>query len=282
METAVPFVTFETGTWDDPWVESLKPLTKLLWVYLFTSPEAYEGHGVFEPRYSLWKLRTGLNEDQIRTALNTFTDAGRLQRFGRCYWIVNYLRHRRLKGNNLDGALSDIKAKWHDNPELLACIIHRYGRGSNGVLTGSAIRSDQIRTDQNISEQNKGESQEHIDLALEAASTIQSMAEKYQHPMGAVKFNATKDAKHIRLLVKDGVPLDAIIPALTWAWEEFQPTEFCWCKQLIGIAQWRKKTSGSPQGKFVNMYGQWRNRHKQERKRGGSTPPSTDYKDGMV
>lgn len=289
----MPFVTFSTGTWDDPWVETLEPLNKLLWIYLFTCPEAYEGYGVIEPRYNLWQIRTGLTREQIDEGLKRFIADGKIQEFDGCYWIINYIRHRRLAGPNLAAALKSIKEKWTSQPEVYGIIIQRYGGGIDGVLTGS---SNQIRSEsdqnqkQNISKTSiipppaagavTSESEKYLILADQARDFIQAQAADRGLNIKSVKFDRMKDARIIRLLCEtDGVKLDSILPGLDYAWNGCQ---FDWGRQLIGISHWRSKTKGSPEGKFVNMLNQMNDPGNPQPQRGGSTPPSKIEKDGYV
>ena len=147
----MPFVTFETGAWDDPWVQDLPAEQKLFWVYLCTSPEAFEGYGVIEPRFKLWELRTGLQRGSIEESINMFVAAGKIIRHGDYLWIVKYIHHRRLKGRNLEGAIAAIRIKLDKTPELLEQILDYLERGYNGVITGMLNQNQNQNQNQNRS-----------------------------------------------------------------------------------------------------------------------------------
>ena len=149
------YLTITTALWDDPWVISLTSDERLLWLYLCTSPN--NDNGFIEYAERLWRIRTGLEAEQIGHALSGFERAGKIARDSDMILVVKHLSHRRLRGNNLKGAAHSIIRRYaQKHPALVKLCFTSNGVDieydgvdlqNNGVAISDQIKSDQIKSD---------------------------------------------------------------------------------------------------------------------------------------
>lgn len=128
------FITFSTKFWKDPYVRTLCPTDKLLYAYLFSNSEVEYGFLEYDPE--MWTLWLSMDAHDIELAIRKFINDGKLHREGSTIYVRNALKHLRLSGNNLTGALRKVKANWSDKaPQSVAECLARYG-GSEPGPTG--------------------------------------------------------------------------------------------------------------------------------------------------
>ena len=85
--------TIKMAFWTDPFIESLSPQGKLLYIYLFTSPNT-SNLGVLEVSKKRISYETGLLEDEVEEHLSALESAGKLLRDGEAMWVTNFIRNQ--------------------------------------------------------------------------------------------------------------------------------------------------------------------------------------------
>ena len=106
--------------WSNAWVLSLKMPHRFLWLYLITNND----YGFVEYVPLLWQLQTGIEQDAIEAGLNRIEADGRIAREGNMICVLNALQYRKLRGNNLIGAIADIRERYGKRyPSLVSAIL---------------------------------------------------------------------------------------------------------------------------------------------------------------
>ena len=216
------FVTITTALWDDPWVIDLAPDERLLWLYLCTSPN--NDNGFIEYAERLWRIRTGLEAEQIGHALSKFERAGKIARDGDMILVVKHLSHRRLQGNSRHGAVRRLGKYAEKYPDLVRkCVaandleelyIRLVPTNSANEIANSACSL--IRTDQNRSEQSRTE---HICVANapplifdpEEQSILDAL--KVISERGQGDYDAEATVKYLRTNLGKDYPYSVILQA---------------------------------------------------------------------
>lgn len=66
-----------TKTWADPWVFSLKPEQKLIWLWLITNDHG-NAAGIYQIPTPFIAFETGVPQDEVEAALQAFHEAGKI------------------------------------------------------------------------------------------------------------------------------------------------------------------------------------------------------------
>lgn len=85
--------TIKMAFWTDPFIESLSPQGKLLYIYLFTSPNT-SNLGVLEISKKRISYETGLLEAEVEEHLSALESAGKLLRDGEVMWVTKFIRNQ--------------------------------------------------------------------------------------------------------------------------------------------------------------------------------------------
>jgi hypothetical protein len=91
---------FSTSFWDDEWICSLKPLEKLLYVYLLTNSLANIA-GVYKITDRRICFDTGLTPKQMQEFMEKFQDAHKAIRMGEYIVILNAPKHQELDNEKI-------------------------------------------------------------------------------------------------------------------------------------------------------------------------------------
>jgi DnaD/phage-associated family protein len=86
------FRNIHTRIWADAWFSELKPDEKLLFVYLFSNPNA-SVCGMYEMPKRNMALDTGLPVDRVSQILDTFTVSGKVFYENGIVWVVNLKKY---------------------------------------------------------------------------------------------------------------------------------------------------------------------------------------------
>jgi hypothetical protein len=93
-------VYFAVSFWDDEWICSLKPIEKLLYVYLLTNPLTNIA-GVYKITGRRICFDTGLTPKQIQEFMAKFQDAHKAIRMGEYIVIINAPKHQVLDNEKI-------------------------------------------------------------------------------------------------------------------------------------------------------------------------------------
>ena len=87
------FRTIKTSFWADPFIESLDFKTRLVYVYMITSPHV-SNLGIMDitPRRMAWE--SGLPEEDAREALSVLQEAGKIMIEGSSVLMLNFIKHQ--------------------------------------------------------------------------------------------------------------------------------------------------------------------------------------------
>jgi hypothetical protein len=94
-----------TKFWTDPWVESLNPNDKLLFLYLITNSYANLA-GIYEITIKRISFETGLKDETIRKGLKGFERVRKAYFVNENYiFLPNWLKNQNLNGNMMKGVV---------------------------------------------------------------------------------------------------------------------------------------------------------------------------------
>jgi uncharacterized phage protein (TIGR02220 family) len=112
------FRKFDTGTWKDPWFESLSTKAKLAYIYLWTNSYCTQA-GVCELSNRRIEFELGYSIDTIFSELDTriWRDHTR-----NLYWVKNFFRHQCQNAKFAIAALNSLA----DTPDVLSMFIAQY------------------------------------------------------------------------------------------------------------------------------------------------------------
>lgn len=85
--------TVRVEFWDDPWVETLAPDQKLLYLYLFTCKHV-NNLGVLEVSRRKIAFETGLSPEQVDSIISYFVDGGKVVVTEKYLWAVKFIKHQ--------------------------------------------------------------------------------------------------------------------------------------------------------------------------------------------
>jgi hypothetical protein len=93
-------VDFDTATWSDPWIQGLKPSSKLLFIYLWTN-----NHKNLACMYSITlktiKNEVGFTDSQIRGILTELYPKVQYDHDRHIVWVVSHVKRQFLRTNNI-------------------------------------------------------------------------------------------------------------------------------------------------------------------------------------
>jgi hypothetical protein len=159
--------TLKMAFWNDPFVESLQPSAKLLYLYLITSPHT-NNLGVLEITRRRIAYETGLDEATVDLHLAQLEESEKLFSVDGLIWLTNFVRHqtstspkilttlRRMAAGIRSKRLSGIIRKWYP---------HLFGEAADMVSEGE--NSDPIPYTYPIDTVRIPSGEEELELELE-------------------------------------------------------------------------------------------------------------------
>lgn len=96
--------SLSTAFWSDPFVEGLKPIQKLLFIYLITN-EKTNMLGVYELSIKKMSFETGMTEETIEKALKEFETLGKVIYKNNYVILVNFMKHQNYNTNMKKSAI---------------------------------------------------------------------------------------------------------------------------------------------------------------------------------
>lgn len=96
--------SINTGFWTDPWVESLAPDEKLLFIYLFTNPLT-NMLGIYECSKRKASFETGIELKRLEIILKGFEGLGKVKIIENYIILTNYIKHQRYNTNMKKSAI---------------------------------------------------------------------------------------------------------------------------------------------------------------------------------
>ena len=160
------FRTIRRTFWTDPYIESMPPARKLLYIYLFTSPHT-NNLGVLNTTTRRIAFETGMTEDEVKEHLNVLeqqdgkvalVDAGSCGGGGLSILVVNFIKHQCTTSPKLVMSLRAL-FRGVESEKIRAVLIAKNPHLLDGMDTVSgtlSIRSGEIDQDQ-IQENKKRE-----------------------------------------------------------------------------------------------------------------------------
>lgn len=106
------FTSLATRFWEDPWIQTLSPTDKLLYICLFTNAHNEATTGIYEVSLRTLAHLTGLESENIQHSLNRFAEAGKVHYVDGWVILMNHFKNNPLKGNGplVTGALRRVAA----------------------------------------------------------------------------------------------------------------------------------------------------------------------------
>jgi hypothetical protein len=120
-------VDFDTECWNDPWVQKLQPLAKLLFVYLWTNVHRNIS-GIYVITPETISFETGLTRDQVDALWPCLEPKVRYDPECSLCWVVKHARRQFLRSGKLSPKLRAgirkhvWKFRWHPFSEAFAQI----------------------------------------------------------------------------------------------------------------------------------------------------------------
>lgn len=114
----------DENKWSDKWFRSLKPAHKLVWLYLCDNCDIA---GFYEVDETYIAFHTGLNEDEVKAAVQALSRGYLGAKDSDYIWIKNFLKHQKnhilnVSNNCHKGIIKRIQEKlndFEDIPEIL-------------------------------------------------------------------------------------------------------------------------------------------------------------------
>lgn len=106
--------SISTAFWSDPWVESLSPSEKLLYLYLITN-EKVNMLGAYEVSISKMSFETGIQRNTIKDAISKFESDQKVQYLENFVILSNFLKNQKMNDNMKKSAIDS----YNDLPEGL-------------------------------------------------------------------------------------------------------------------------------------------------------------------
>ncbi|WP_300832095.1 hypothetical protein [uncultured Bilophila sp.] len=151
------FRTIRRTFWTDPYIESMPPARKLLYIYLFTSPHT-NNLGVLNTTARRIAFETGMTEEEVKDYLNTLEqqdgkialdgDAG--SRGGLSILVINFIKHQCTTSPKLVMSLRALFGSV-ESEKIRAALIAKNPHlldGMDRVADTVSIRSGEIDQDQ--------------------------------------------------------------------------------------------------------------------------------------
>lgn len=133
--------TVRMGFWNDPYVESLGPEHKLLYLYLFTCPHT-NNLGVLEVSANRISFESGLSSEFVASGLARFEADGKVQRDGLKIWLTRFIKHQTTTSEKLISGLKKLLPSI-GSQKLTCAICERYPHLFDTVPNAS-IPSDTV------------------------------------------------------------------------------------------------------------------------------------------
>lgn len=166
------FRTIRRTFWTDPYIESMPPARKLLYIYLFTSPHT-NNLGVLNTTTRRIAFETGMTEDEVKEHLNVLEqqDGKVALDDGSCggglsILVVNFIKHQCTTSPKLVMSLRAL-FRGVESEKIRAVLIAKNPHLLDGMDTVSgtlSIRSGEI--DQDQIQENKKREEKRSDLFL--------------------------------------------------------------------------------------------------------------------
>lgn len=136
--------TIRMALWTDPYIESLEPHEKLLYIYLFTNPHT-NNLGVMEVSRRRMAFETGLEIKELSATLAKMEKAGKLMVDVETVWLVNFIRHQTSTSPKMVQSLRGIVDSVQSS-KIRRAICERYPHVFDGCNTPPIPYADGIRT----------------------------------------------------------------------------------------------------------------------------------------
>jgi hypothetical protein len=95
--------SIKTRIWSDPWVETLSPEQKLLWIYLLTNRDT-NMLGIYEITTKRISYETGLTQQRIENSLKDFESIGKAFYWDGIVFLPNWIKNQAMNPNMLVSA----------------------------------------------------------------------------------------------------------------------------------------------------------------------------------
>lgn len=92
-------VSLKTSFYEDPYIQSLPPTDKFLFLYLISNPNNPPTLGIYELSLHTMAFHTGLDRENIEHSLRRFADNGKIHYIDGFVIIKNHFKANPLKGN---------------------------------------------------------------------------------------------------------------------------------------------------------------------------------------
>jgi len=131
----------DTKFWDDSYIVGLKPMEKLVFLYLLTTPLTNIS-GVYELPLRRVAFDTGIPADRVEATFQKFESDGKVIFSEGWVTIVNFIKHQKLNPKNKIGVISALnKAPKHITDRLSI----DYQTPSIGLQSLSHLKSNSLR-----------------------------------------------------------------------------------------------------------------------------------------
>ncbi|NCC62545.1 MAG: hypothetical protein EOM12_16775, partial [Verrucomicrobiae bacterium] len=85
--------TLKMSLWSDPFIESLSPLGKLLYLYLITSPHT-NNMGILEVSRKRIEMETGIDGKSVNLEMENLKAAGKIIEVDGVIWLVKFISNQ--------------------------------------------------------------------------------------------------------------------------------------------------------------------------------------------
>lgn len=90
--------SINTSFWSDPWIETLEPKEKLLFIYLFTNSKT-NMLGIYESSARKISFESGVDLNEVESIFDKFQLAGKIKIIGHYVILTNYMKHQNYNPN---------------------------------------------------------------------------------------------------------------------------------------------------------------------------------------
>ncbi len=96
--------SLNTCYWSDPWIETLSPYEKLLFIYLITN-EKTNMLGIYEASIKKISFETGIENETVSKALKGFERVGKVNYINNHVILINFMKHQNFNPNMMKSAI---------------------------------------------------------------------------------------------------------------------------------------------------------------------------------
>jgi hypothetical protein len=125
--------TVRMSFWNDPFIEDLAPLSKFLYMYLFTCSHA-NNLGLLEITRKKMAFETGLAVEQIEDILADFERAGKIVTDGLAVWMINFVKNQTATSEKMIKGLQTL-IKQVSSEKILEALFRKYPYLFDGMDT---------------------------------------------------------------------------------------------------------------------------------------------------